>query len=190
MHGTPKGLLQPPGEGRCLVERLIEQLVAAGVHSIVLVGRNQAYDRFELPCVSDALLGQGPLAGLLGLVEYALPRSIEFTLALACDMPRLNAALIRRLIEEQPRADAFLPRRQRWEPLCARYRASAVRTHVRQLLEAGQYRMSALLDALGTGCSELPLTRLEQAALFDWDSPMDLPTGVRFEGKPLATWER
>lgn len=184
MAGIPKGLLQPPGEGRCLVERLVEQLASAGIHQIVLVGNNEAYQCLALPVIQDAPIGHGPMAGLLGLVEHAATRTIEFVLALACDMPHLDTSLIRRLIEEHPDVDALVPRRKRWEPLCARYRASRIRRPLQRLLEARQYRVMALAEELGAGYTELSLAEFEYDALADWDSPQDLPSGVRLLGKP------
>jgi len=183
MLGTPKGLLRPPASHLCLVERLVQELAAANLHEVVLVGAHQAYAALGLPIVLDSPVGRGPLAGLLGLVEHAQQHHTEFVLALACDMPKVDAALLRRLLESEADADAWVPRRARWEPLCARYRVAAVQSHLRRLLSTGQYRMTSLLQALGPRCVELALDRAGHDALADWDSPSDLPAGVSYLGR-------
>jgi len=190
MGGTPKGLLEPPGTGHCVVEHLVSLLVSCHLGDIVLVGRHQAYHDLNLPFVDDAPIGSGPMAGLLGLVDYAAPLGYEFVLAIACDMPGISRTLLQRLQREKRQANALVPRREHWEPLCARYRVSAVQPLLRHLLGEGQSRMMSLLDTIGTGRVELELDASEAKALVDWDSPGDLPEGVCFRGKTWGSREK
>lgn len=190
MQGTPKGLLQLPGSAHSLVERLANSLVTVGLANIVLVGNNDAYQRLAWPIVTDSPLGHGPMAGLLGLVEHAAKLDFEFVLAIACDMPRVDAPLLRRLRSECPSADALVPKREYWEPLCARYRACVVLPWLRSLLAAGHYHMTALLAALGTHCIELPIDPMQADALGDWDAPGDLPEDICYLGKPYPQGTR
>lgn len=190
MLGTPKGLLRPPGSAQTLVERLVDNLVAAELPDIVLVGNNEAYDKLGLPVVPDPLLGRGPIAGLLGLAEYAANSQFEFVVAVACDMPGVDQALLLRLRSEFPAADALVPKREHWEPLCARYRALAILPCLRRLVEQGQGRMASLLEQLGTACVRLPIDVSKVGVLEDWDAPSDLPEGVTYRGKPVRQGER
>ncbi len=190
MLGTPKGLLQPPGGEQNLVERLVDNLVAAGLPDIVLVGDNAAYRRLAIPMVSDSPKGQGPMAGLMSLAEQAAKSQFEFVLAVACDMPGVDTALLRQLLRELPSADALVPRREHWEPLCARYRVHAVLPFLQRLLEQGQYRMTTLLELLGAACVPLSIEPAKAKALEDWDAPSDLPAGVSYLGEPFRQGDR
>ena len=190
MLGTPKGLLHPPSSAQNLVERLISNLVAAGLPDIVLVGNNDAYARLEIPVVPDSLPGRGPMAGLLGLAEYAANAQFEFVVALACDMPSVNAALLRRLRSEFTTADALVPMREHWEPLCARYRTRAILPCLQRLLEQGHGRMTSLLEMLGATCVRFPIDASKAEVLEDWDAPSDLPEGVSYLGEPFRQGEK
>jgi molybdopterin-guanine dinucleotide biosynthesis protein A len=190
MLGTPKGLLHPPGSPQNLVERLVANLVAAELPDIVLVGNNEAYDRLRIPVVPDPLLGRGPMAGLLGLADYAANSQFEFVVAVACDMPGVDEALLRRLRSEFPMADALVPKREHWEPLCARYRARAILPYLQRLVTQGQARMTCLLELLGAACVRLPIDPSKAGVLEDWDAPSDLPDGVSYLGKPVRHRER
>lgn len=182
MGGIPKGLLQPPSGTSVLVTRLVQQLAKAHCNHVVLVGNNLAYSGLGMPCVEDAVVGCGPIAGLLGLARYAAERHARFILALACDMPNVRSSLLRRLMLESPDADALVPQRKAWEPLCARYRVEAVIPHLEALLVGNHLRMMNLLDALGPACVPLPLNPRDDEQLADWDSPLDLPDGVTYRG--------
>jgi molybdenum cofactor guanylyltransferase len=189
MLGTPKGLLHPPGSAQNLVERLVGNLVAAGLTDIVLVGNNDAYGRLGIPVVPDPLLGCGPMAGLLGLAEYAANCRFEFVVAVACDMPAVDQALLLRLRTEFPTADALVPKREHWEPVCARYRARAILPCLQRMVEQGQGRMTRLLEQLGAACVALPIDASKAGTLEDWDAPSDLPEGVSYLGKPVLPWK-
>jgi molybdenum cofactor guanylyltransferase len=185
MQGVPKGLLRPPSAARNLVERLRDELKLAGVRDVVLVGENDAYASVGVRSVPDVALGQGPMAGLLALVQCGATEHDEFVLAVACDMPALDRATMRRLVHEQREAAALVPRRSHFEPLCARYRIAEVRPHLVRLLESGQQRMMHLLKALGAGCVPIDFPPSQYPILADWDCLDDLPEGVTYRGLPL-----
>lgn len=187
MLGVPKGLLQLPDSDSLLIDSVLETLTRAGLTNVVLVGRNVAYSALQLPFVEDSRLGSGPLSGLLGLAEAAEAKDVEFIYAIACDMPQISVGLLNRLKFEHPDADALVPMRTHREPLSARYRARSIIPLIHQLFSRGSSSLQHLLDALGPRCVELEMSEQECATLTDWDSPADLPRGVRFDGKPLNT---
>ena len=101
--------------------------------------------------------GQGPIAAVLGAARHRPGRAL---LVLACDLPRVPAALLRRIAGEP--GDWVVPRHAGGlEPLCALYRPQA-------------------LHALATNASRgvVALHRLAQAAIevryLDADSIADL----------------
>ena len=164
MGGRPKGLLALD-DGRTLVERWVDVLRELDVE-IVLVGRRAEYAGVELPQLEDAELGRGPLSGLAALLAHAGDRR---ALALACDMPRVEAEDLRALLDAAPDAVAVAPRREdRWEPLCAVYDAGRALEVVRRRLREGSLALQGLLDELGAVEADLPASHLH-----DWDRPED-----------------
>ena len=179
MGGVAKGLLKAPGSERTLVERLLGELArAAPGAEVVLIGDATSYAAMGLRGVDDAPSGVGPLGGLLGLLLDAEQRSADLALALACDLPRLDAALLTRLLHEAVTASAFVAAQDGVRnPLVARYQVAAALPAAREVLHAGKRSLQAVLDRLAAGVQTLPITAAEAATLDDWDSPEDVQRG-------------
>jgi molybdopterin-guanine dinucleotide biosynthesis protein A len=176
MGGVAKGLLKAPDSEATLVERLLEQSrQAEPTAELVLVGEADAYAAFGLPMLRDSPPGVGPLGGLLALLEYAGGRNADFALALACDLPHLSSALLRRLASYAPDAVALVTRQAGVRnPLVARYTVATALPAARQALLAGRRSLQAVLDEVGTGVITLPLDSAEEQSLSDWDTPDDM----------------
>lgn len=172
MGGVAKGLLTAPGGGETLVERLVRVVREAhGEVDLVLVGNADAYASHGLPSLADDPPGVGPIGGLMALLTEGERRGAPFVLTLACDLPYVNAALLRRLRDFSPGAAAVAARQgERWQPLCARFDPRAARPVAHDLLCAGARSLQAVLDALSA--AELPLD--SDADLRDWDEPGDI----------------
>lgn len=174
MGGVAKGLLPAPDGGAPLVTRLRQLAESLGLRC-VLVGQAPAYGGLGLPMLADDPPGIGPLGGLRALLGAAAGAPV---LALACDLPYVSAALLKKLsvapeLEvNQPPYDVRAARRQeRWEPLCAWY-APSVLPALDRALAAGERSFQALLRRLHV--HELPLSAAEAAELTDWDAPGDI----------------
>lgn len=172
MGGAPKGLLPAPdGEGS-LVTRLAGIARSCGL-DVVLVGAHPAYAALGLETIPDAAPDVGPLGGLVALLAHAGARP---GIALACDLPFVDGALLRRLVDEAPAAPALAPRRDgRWEPLAARYDAARVLPTARRRLAAGALGLQGLLDELGAEA----MTVRDAGLLDDWDRPEDVTRRTR-----------
>jgi molybdopterin-guanine dinucleotide biosynthesis protein A len=166
MGGAAKGLLEGP-TGERIAYRLRDVLAAAGLE-VVLVGRDDRYASLGLPTVEDDPPGIGPLGGLIGLLVHAGSRP---ALALACDMPFIEAPLVAQLLAAPP-APAVAPRQAtRWEPLFARYAPESVLPAARERASRGERSLQGLLDTVRA--QELPLTEDDWRQLRDWDTPSD-----------------
>jgi molybdopterin-guanine dinucleotide biosynthesis protein A len=183
MGGVAKGWLRH--EGRPLIERLLDVSRAAAapakLPAVYLIGNAAAYAATHVPALPDDPPGVGPMGGLRALLLEA-ERIGGDAVALAVDLPFVNAALLRRLYLEQPNAAALAPRQaDRWQPLFARYRPSAVLPVIDAALAAGRTSLQVLfggLTARDQVASELVLSSIEQHALQDWDRPSDMDGSV------------
>lgn len=152
MGGARKGLLLVGG--RRIVDRVAAALAAAVDELLVVAADPDAAG--WLPGVrvaADLRPGNGSMGG----VHAALASAPGGALVLAWDMPFVSAALLRALRETGERepgaVDAVVPRVSRppapprAEPLCAYYAPSCLTT-IERRLDAGDRRLTALLDEL------------------------------------------
>lgn len=172
MGGRPKGLLLSPDTQEPLVARLVRLGREAGLEPVA-VGRADAYRELvpELPELLDEPAEVGPLGGLCALLREAGDAHV---IAVACDMPFVSSALLRRLRREQPAASVLAARSEAgfWEPLCARYHAKAVLPSCQSAIAEGVRSFQRLFARLPV--CELSLTAAERTELKDWDRPEDV----------------
>jgi molybdopterin-guanine dinucleotide biosynthesis protein A len=172
LGGIAKGMLRTRS-GMTLIERWREIFDTLRVEH-VLVGRHPAYEELAIETIADASAdgGQslGPLGGVVALLERASERR-GFAIAVACDMPFVSAALVRRLIDAPPAMLVAPRRRGRWEPFFARYDAAAT-LPIALSLANRPASLQLLFDR--AQASALPLAPEEEALLDDWDRPEDL----------------
>lgn len=171
MGSVAKGLL-PTRDGRSILQRTFELVRPAG-DTLVLLGEHaetSAWARARgLVVLADAVDAQGPLAGLLALLQYAREANV---LLLAGDMPYLEPALLQRLWSAPPAAIVAPREAGRWQPLCARYAVAEVLPQARAQAATGRFAMQSLLARVAP--LELTLDDHERTQLRDWDTPADL----------------
>ncbi|HTQ08197.1 MAG TPA: NTP transferase domain-containing protein [Polyangiaceae bacterium] len=175
LGGVDKGKLRL-ANGETLAGRLVARCRAAVPDApLVLVGAADAYAELGLPALADAPPGIGPLGGLRALVLHARAQGHAHALALACDLPYLEAPLVARLATEAPRASLLAPRPgEFWEALVARYAVDALDA-VDAAMLAGERALQAVIARLGERAVALDVNEHERAELRDWDEPGDAP---------------
>lgn len=155
MEGFPKALLRT-ADDETLLARTVRVVREAGLEPVLVGGDVGSTD---VPVVADARPSSGPLGGIVALIA---DRS---AIVVACDMPGLNAADLRRLATIPSEAAVVAPRRDdRWEPLFARYDARAHAVAARRLGE-GQLALQGFIDEVGG-----EVFAIERAALEDVDT--------------------
>jgi molybdopterin-guanine dinucleotide biosynthesis protein A len=151
-YGSPKALAVVGG--RRVVDRATDALRAALPESAVVASVNDAElaAAIGLPYRPDALPGVGPLAGVHAMLLWAAERGCRGILAVGCDMPFVEPALLRELVTRAAgaadgpgadRPDAVIPAspsRRGVEPLCAYYAVSC-RAAIEAAMERGDGRM-------------------------------------------------
>jgi molybdenum cofactor guanylyltransferase len=132
-------------------ETLVESValeVAKAAGSVALLGDPVRYGHLGIPIVADILPGQGPMSGLHAALRST---SAEWVLLAACDLPNIEAAFLRVLIERATVTNARCVAAKSetgLEPLCAVYHRSTL-SEVELAFEEGRLRMRDLATRLG-----------------------------------------
>jgi molybdenum cofactor guanylyltransferase len=117
--GQDKAML--PFRGGALAQA-VAHAVSEAAGSATLVGDPVRYAGLGYPVIPDLYPGEGPLGGILTALRNT---SADWNLITACDMPQLDADLLRALLKTatESGADSLLPVGPdgRPEPLCALY---------------------------------------------------------------------
>ena len=170
--GRCKALL--PWRGKTFVEHVVS-VASTVADEIVLLGDLDLHiPSFSgIARLSDPPGGDGPLAGLTSLLEYAGSR---WTLLLACDMPMLTVDVLERLVQardESVDAVAFRrPDRESGFHACsAAYHPRAL-SAVRAELSNGVGKIQNVLHAVR--CTALIPTAKEEGLLVNVNTPENL----------------
>lgn len=146
--GAPKALARL--RGRPLIRHVSVALVEATEAAGVVCADPAVAAAARLPARADRVPGRGPLAGLQVALEWAGELGHRGALAVACDMPNLEPALLRALIRRGLEAgQAVVPQDLdgRYHPLCAWYPVSALAA-VEERLQSVEPSLQALLRSL------------------------------------------
>jgi len=170
--GIAKGMIRLP-DGRTIVERLVGELAAAGVTEVVLsTSRPEEYAEMGLPTVADRLAGVGPLAGVEASLAYHSD-SADAVVFVACDLPAIGRAEVRKLIEAFAAGAApvayLVGPDGREHPLCAVV-ACGAEAEIAARIGRGETRVSGLWRALGG----VAVGADDPRAVFNVNTPGDL----------------
>ncbi len=131
---------------------LVEQLakpVKEAAGSVAIIGDPSRYAQLGFDCFPDVRSGLGPLAGLETALET---RRGDLNLVLACDMPGVDTAWLRRLIDQadECKAPCVATRDASGvvHPLCAVYRSDCLPI-IQRALDEGKLRLQDLLVEVG-----------------------------------------
>lgn len=141
--GRDKALLELGG--RTLLERAVEALDAVCAEVLLAPGSESRYATLGRREVLDAADGVGPLAGLVSALEAA---RTEWLIALACDMPGVDARVLEELANFAQDGGwdvTMLGSEAGVEPLCAVYRSSCARA-ARAALTTGRSKLTSFHD--------------------------------------------
>jgi len=125
-----------------MVQTVAEKLLAVS-DEVIVVTDGRRYDELKVNWASDVYLGAGPLGGLhSGL----LAAKSSHALVVACDMPFLNLALLRHMIELPRDYDILIPKLSHGlEALHAIYSRKCLQP-IEKLLKAGHFKILDFFD--------------------------------------------
>jgi molybdopterin-guanine dinucleotide biosynthesis protein A len=135
-YGKNKALVEI--NGIRLIERVIGAVDSVFQHIILITNTPDEYTYLELPTYEDLFKGLGPIGGILTGLEAL---SDEAGFFVACDMPFLNTALIRHMVEVREDFDAVVPRiGWKMETLHAMYSKRCLPA-IRRLIDSREYQI-------------------------------------------------
>ncbi len=136
--GSDKSMLAV--NGRPMIETICERL--RGTFSQILISANEVekFGFLGLPVIPDKMPGQGPLMGIASALEAS---ANELNFVVACDIPHIELAFVRRMLAEAEDFDAVIPKSndEKYEPLFAVYRKSALEA-INEVLRSGGRKIS------------------------------------------------
>jgi molybdopterin synthase catalytic subunit len=152
LGGNAKGLLRTP-QGT-IIERLIAELTTAGIGDTIISANDpQPYVALGKAVIGDRRPRVGPLGGIEAALSHAAS-AYDAVLLLPCDLPNISAIEIRGLLTafvRDPRRVAMAVTSDgRQHPLCAVVPVTLL-PHVAQSIEAGEYGVGRVWNALGAG---------------------------------------
>ncbi len=154
--GQDKGSL--PFGDETMLGRIV-RLIGNVADEVIVVGRR---DQAGVT-IHDAVEDQGPLSGIAAGLAAS---GTDLNVVVACDMPLIKPAVLRRLVEAIDNNDACVAMIDgHASALCGVYR-SRVAADAQTLLDSGERRVMRLLDRINT-------KRVDAALLRDIDPELD-----------------
>lgn len=95
-----------PFRGKPLISHVLEKVSQLSLPIMLIANNRKLYETFGLPIFGDLQVGKGSLGGLYTALHYS---STSHIICVACDMPCLNPALLRYLIDQRQDFDAVVP---------------------------------------------------------------------------------
>ncbi len=137
--GRDKGMVLL--QGTPLIEHVLSRVSSLADDLLITTNQPQIYSHLGLPVFPDRQPGAGALEGLRTALENSKG---EHVLVVACDMPFLNQALLKHLLERRGRADVVVPHwNNRYQTMHAVYDRQACLAALLQAMRRDQRRMIA-----------------------------------------------
>ena len=127
--GRNKALM--PLAGRRLVDRVLAVLRGVVDDLLMVTNSPELYADLGLRMVPDVVAGKGALGGIHSAIHHA---AAPHCLVVACDMPFLNAGVLRYLVDQRAGYDVVVPNAEgRPQPLHAVYGKACLQPIARRL---------------------------------------------------------
>ena len=127
--GRNKALM--PLAGRRLVDRVLAVLRGVVDDLLMVTNSPELYADLGLRMVPDVVAGKGALGGIHSAIHHA---AAPHCLVVACDMPFLNAGVLRYLVDQRADYDVVVPNAEgRPQPLHAVYGKACLEPIARRL---------------------------------------------------------
>lgn len=181
--GTNKALLDL--DGCTVIERIARMLLTLFPRVLIVTntpvcppGRPEDYGHLDLPVYRDLVSDYGPLGG----IYTGLRVSEHFgNLFVPCDMPFIDEAHIRPLVEHRARADVVIYRHRKAEPLFGLYNQRCL-PPIQEMIERGQrcpLDLFPMVRLRQLPCSERDVAFLNLNSMQDYHTALEIARGNR-----------
>jgi molybdenum cofactor guanylyltransferase len=131
--------------GKPMIEHILDQLALLGLPVFIVTNAPEGYAHYGLPLVPDVVPDQGALGGIYTALRWS---STPYLLCAACDMPFLNPALLRLLIQRRADYEAVVARLNGiWQVFPGVYSRDCLPA-LESSLKAQQLHLQTILSAL------------------------------------------
>ncbi|MBL4594577.1 MAG: molybdenum cofactor guanylyltransferase [Flavobacteriales bacterium] len=103
--GEDKGLMS--FEGKPMIQHIID-VVKPLVNNLIIIANDQEYEQFGYTVYRDLIKNKGPLAGIYTGLTHS---NTEKNLVLSCDVPFVNEAILKLLIDSCEGVDVVIPKK-------------------------------------------------------------------------------
>ena len=163
---------------RNLLQRVVSRLSSFNNDIVIVTANEKSLPQFigypGVRIVTDTYPGKGALGGIYTGLAVS---NTFYTLVVAGDMPFLNQALLKYMVQVAPGFDLVVPRVGNWvEPLHAVYSKSCL-TPIERLLNQGELRVRALFELVKVryvAANELDVYDPEHLSFFNINTEADL----------------
>lgn len=141
---TEKGMVLY--KGKPFIQWIIDAIMPV-TSDIILVTSNSDYSHLGLPLIEDIFKNKGPVGGIYTALTHS---KTERNLILSCDIPKINADLLRELIDQSKQKDAsitFLSDGKNDFPLIGVYKKEALKT-LAEAISADKLKLCPLVNMI------------------------------------------
>ena len=150
--GRPKESVIIPGDGRTFLEKICDEIDAAGdifVEKYISVRKGQEISHSGYKPVEDVYDGIGPMGGIASVLTRAKKDDVSAVLFLACDMIKYDSDEIGRIVSSYKGEDVLFARTKErgMQPLASIYSVYSLDAITAQIAE-GDYRLRHIAERL------------------------------------------
>jgi molybdopterin-guanine dinucleotide biosynthesis protein A len=132
-------------QGERLIDRQVRTVGTLFSEVLVITNDPERYLHLDVTIVRDVIPGQGPLGGIYTGLLFAQGKSVFVT---ACDMPFVQPAVVRRMLQLATDYDVIVPEKtEGLEPLHAIY-SSRCLPHIEKMLDHGTLQVITFFPAV------------------------------------------
>jgi molybdopterin-guanine dinucleotide biosynthesis protein A len=132
-------------QGERLIDRQVRKVRTLFSEVLVITNTVEDYLHLEVTVLRDVIPGLGPLGGIYTGLLFAQGRSVFVT---ACDMPFLQPAVVRQMVQLAGGYDVVVPQKKEGlEPLHAIYSPRCL-PHIKDMLERGKLQVISFFQAV------------------------------------------
>lgn len=161
-------------QGERLIDRQVRKVQALFPEVLVITNEPERYLHLEVTILRDVIPGLGPLGGIYTGLLFAQGESVFVT---ACDMPFLQPAVVKHMVQLSRDYDVVVPeKKEGLEPLHAIYSARCL-PHIKRMLDLGKFQVISFFPAVKVcRLSQEEIVRLDPQGLsfFNINTPSDM----------------